>query len=232
MRESHKDWPRTMSLRQCGKKSNHGLNYDEGPNGFAMINEIDQAEAKKIVAMYHDIYPGIRIWYESVKRQLQKDRILTNCFGRSVRFLGAWNDNLWKSAYSMLPQSTVVDSLNMGMQALYDDAEVCGTNGANADILAQVHDSVLMQIPISFLKVRKNFDWMREKIRDETSPKMHYNGRTFKIASDFKFGLNWGEFNKEKNPKGMQEFEDYDSFMNALGEWEKLNGEGTLGLAH
>lgn len=232
MRESHKAWPRTMSLRQCGKKSNHGLNYDEGPNGFAMINEIDQAEAKKIVAMYHDIYPGIRIWYESVKRQLQKDRILTNCFGRSVRFLGAWSDNLWKSAYSMLPQSTVVDSLNMGMQALYDDAEVCGANGANADILAQVHDSVLMQIPISFLKVRENFDWMREKIRDETSPEMHYNGRTFKIASDFKFGLNWGEFNKEKNPKGMQEFEDYDSFMNALGEWEKLNGEGILGLAH
>ena len=231
MRESSKAWPRTMSLRQCGKKSNHGLNYDEGPNGFAMINEIDQAEAKRIVAMYHHIYPGIRIWYESVKRQLQKDRILTNCFGRSVRFLGAWGDNLWKSAYSMLPQSTVVDSLNMGMQNLYDDKEVSGVTGANADILAQVHDSILMQIPISFLKVRENFEWFREKIRDETSPEMCYNGRTFKIASDFKFGMNWGEYG-EKNPRGMQEFEDYDTFMKALETWENVNVEGTLGLAH
>ncbi len=231
MRESRKAWPRTMSLRQCGKKSNHGLNYDEGPNGFAMINEIDQAEAKKIVAMYHDIYPGIRIWYESVKRQLHEGRILTNCFGRSVRFLGAWNDNLWKSAYSMLPQSTVVDSLNMGMQNLYADPAVSGVNGANADILAQVHDSILMQIPIAFLKVRENFEWLREKVRVETSPTMSYNGRDFKIASDYKFGLNWGEYSEEKNPKGMQEFEDYDSFMQKLGEWEKLDGEGTLGLA-
>lgn len=231
LRESKKSWPRTMSLRQCGKKSNHGLNYDEGPNGFAMINEIDQAEAKRIVSMYHEIYPGIRIWYESIKRQLQKDRILTNCFGRSVRFLGAWNDNLWKSAYSMLPQSSVVDSLNRGMQNLYDDPAVSGINGANADILAQVHDSVLMQVPIAFLKDRTRFEWLREKIREETSPTLEYNGREFKIASDYKFGLNWGEYNKDKNPAGMQEFEDYESFLKALSEWEKLNVAGVEGLA-
>lgn len=50
-------WPRTMSLRQCGKKSNHGLNYDEGANGFALINEIEIPEARRIVALYHQIYP-------------------------------------------------------------------------------------------------------------------------------------------------------------------------------
>ncbi len=231
IRDSGKRWPRTMSLRQCGKKSNHGLNYDEGPNGFAMINEIDQAEAKRIVDMYHHIYPGIRIWYESIKRQLQKDRTLTNCFGRAVRFLGAWNDSLWKSAYSMLPQSTIVDSLNKGMQKLYDDPNVCGRGGANADILAQVHDSILLQVPIEFLKNKENFDTLRETIRVDTSPSMTYNGRTFTIASDFKFGMNWGEYHDEKNPGGMQEFEDYESFMKALSGWEKLNGAGTSGLA-
>ena len=230
-RDSAKQWPRTMSLRQCGKKSNHGLNYGEGVNGFAMINEIDQAEAKRIVTMYHTIYPGIRIWYESIKRQLQKDRTLTNCFGRSVRFLGAWGDSLWKSAYSMLPQSTVVDGLNQGMERIYEDPEICGVTGANADVLAQVHDSVLMQVPISFMRNEKNFNWLIEKIKDYTSPEMHYSGRTFKIASDFKFGLNWGGFDKEKNLNGMQEFEDYESFMKALQGWENTGGEGTLGLA-
>jgi DNA polymerase I-like protein with 3'-5' exonuclease and polymerase domains len=226
-----KQWPRAMSLRQCGKKSNHGLNYDEGPNGFAIINEIEIPEAKRIVSMYHNIYPGIRIWYETVKKLLQKDRILVNCFRRAVRFLGAWGDTLWKSAYSMLPQSTVVDSLNQGMVSLYEDEKVCGINGANADILAQVHDSILLQVPVEYLKDEERFNQLLEKIREETSPDITYNGRTFKIASDFKFGMNWGEYNQTKNPGGMQEFEDYDSFMNALDGWENLNGTRAFGLA-
>jgi DNA polymerase I-like protein with 3'-5' exonuclease and polymerase domains len=229
MRESGRAWPRTMSLRQCGKKSNHGLNYDEGPNGFAMINEMDQAEAKRIVNMYHEIYLGIRIWYDSVKRQLGKDRTLTNYFGRSVRFLGFWDDKLFKSAYSMLPQSTVVDSLNMGMEQLYEDDQVCSSNGLNGDILAQVHDSVLMQFPIANLTNRAIFDTLIEKIKDYTSPDITYSGRTFKIASDFKFGINWGEFNKDKNPGGMQEFEDYDSFVDDIKNWEVIRGTGALG---
>lgn len=230
-RDSGKQWPRSMSLRQCGKKSNHGLNYDEGPNGFAMINEIEIVEAKRIVNLYHEIYPGIRIWYESIKRQLSKDRILTNCFGRSVRFLGAWGDELWKSAYSMLPQSTIVDGLNKGMEAIYEDPEICGVTGLNGDVLAQVHDSVLMQFPISKLKDRATFEWLIEQIKDYTSPTMSYSGREFKIASDFKFGLNWGAYDPERNPEGMQEFEDYDNFMAALQKWENVSGSGANELA-
>ena len=231
MRDSGRRWPRTMSLRQCGKKSNHGLNYDEGPNGFAMINEMDQAEAKRIVNLYHEIYPGIRLWYESVKRQLQKDRTLTNCFGRAVRFLGAWDDKLWKSAYSMIPQSTVVDSLNGGMESLYENKEICGTTGLNGDVLAQVHDSILLQFPISKLTDRTVFEGLVQKITDLTSPDITYSNRTFKIASDYKFGINWGEHNTERNPGGMQEFEDYDSFMATLKDWENIRGEGALGVA-
>lgn len=220
-------WPRSMSLRQCGKKSNHGLNYDEGPNGFAMINEIEIGEAKKIVDMYHRIYPGIRIWYESVKMELKKNnRVLTNCFGRSVRFMGQWGDDLWKSAYSMIPQSTVVDSLNQGMERIYEDKQLCGVSGFNGDVLAQVHDSVLMQFPIAVLEVRENFEFIRDTITDYTSPTMNYNGRDFKIASDYKFGLNWGGYNPDKNPLGMQEFEDFESFTKALAEWRE-HGAGT-----
>ena len=223
--------PRSMSLRQCGKKSNHGLNYDEGINGFAMINEIDQAEARRIVNMYHKIYPGIRIWYEDVKRMLMKDRTLTNCFGRSVRFLGSWNDKLWKSAYSMLPQSTVVDSLNGGMEELYEDAWVCGKDGLNGDLLAQVHDSILMQFPISALREKEVFDKLLGKITVATSPSMTYAGRTFQIATDYKFGINWGGYNTTSNPGGMQDIHTHEDFLKALNEWEMLSGAGTSGMA-
>ena len=224
------NWPRTMSLRQSGKKSNHGLNYDEGPNGFAMINEIEIREAKVIVDLYHRIYPGIRIWYESIKRELQKDRILRNYFNRAVRFMGQWGDDLWKAAYSMIPQSTVVDSLNEGMVRIYEDSQLCGKSGFNIDILAQVHDSILMQIPIDVLRDQKNFECIISKVTDYTSPNITYNARTFKIASDYKFGMNWGEANKDRNKDGMVELDTYDDFIQALKGWE-INGTGTGQLA-
>lgn len=200
------NFPRTMSGRQCGKKSNHGLNYDEGPNKFALINEIEQREATRIVEMYHQIYPGIRSnFHEGVKRQLTKDRTLTNCFGRRVRFMDAWGPDLWKAAYSMLPQSSVVDSLNQGMVKIYNDYQLCNSEGpVNIDILAQVHDSILLQIPVHTVEQHQLFDWVRQAVHHYVSPNLLYNGKAFKIATDDKIGMNWGGVSTT-NPLGMRE---------------------------
>lgn len=212
-------WPRTMSLRQCGKKSNHGLNYDEGFMNFAMLNEMEPGEAKKVVAMYHEIYPGIRKSYEVIKRQLQKDRTLSNCFGRKVRFMGEWGNDLWKSSYSMIPQSTVVDSLNQGMVRIYNDTWI--TQTLNVDILAQVHDSILMQVPMKVAKDRNKFDSFLHKVYDYTSPTLSYNGNDFKIATDAKVGMNWGGENKKQNKVGMRDYTTYDDMIHLL---EQSNG--------
>lgn len=210
-------FPRTMSARQCGKKSNHGLNYDEGFTQFALINEIEQREAKRIVEMYHLIYPGIRVWYEHIKRQLMKDRSLTNCFGRKVRFLDAYGPDMWKAAYSMLPQSTVVDSLNQGMVRTYNDESITGTQGCDVDLLSQVHDSLLLQVPLDVLS-SSTFIELRQKVHEYVSPELNYNGRSFKIATDDKIGLNWGQFNSETNLRGMRAMESIDDLPRLLGE--------------
>lgn len=209
-----RNFPRNMSARQCGKKSNHGLNYDEGPNRFALLNEIEIAEAKRIVALYHEIYPGIRgHYYQSVQRQLQKDRSLTNCFGRKVRFMDAWGHDLWKAAYSMLPQSTVVDSLNKGMISIYHDEWI--TRTLNVDVLAQVHDSVLMQVPVNVL-ASPEFAKLRDLAYNYVSPGITYNSKTFKIATDMKLGLNWGSFHRESNPCGMRDVKDLNELPKLL----------------
>lgn len=216
------NFPRTMSARQCGKKSNHGLNYGEGYRQFALINEIEEKEAKKVVSMYHQIYPGIGQWHESIQRQLGKGRTLENCFGRRVRFLGQWNDSLFKSAYSMLPQSTVVDGLNQGMVKIYKDKWI--TQYQDIDILAQVHDSILLQVPLSFLSKSNSFRKFLGLLHEYTSPVMEYHGRQFKIASDIKCGLNWGEYS-DNNKNGMQDVTDYESINKLLGTWEFTSGE-------
>lgn len=217
-------WPRGMSLRQCGKKSNHGLNYDERYRNFALLNEMEESEAKKIVNLYHEIYPGIRKSYEVIKRQLMSDRTLTNCFGRKVRFMGEWGDDLWKSSYSMIPQSTVVDSLNGGMVKCYNDRTI--TKDMNIDILAQVHDSILMQVPMSVVRDRTLFESFVQKVYDYTSPTLSYNGNDFKIATDAKIGFNWGGKGKQ-NPLGMRDYTDYEDVIKLLAEQEQ-NGSGTL----
>lgn len=194
--------PRTMSARQCGKKSNHGLNYDEGPNTFALTNEINPLEAVRIIDLYHNSYPGIRQWYEWIKRQLKKDRSLTNCFGRKIRFMDQWGDTLFKAAYSCLPQSTVVDGLNKGMVSCYNDDWLVGDQGCNLDILAQVHDSILFQIPLA---AAPHFAEIQRRVYEYVSLEMEYNHRRFKIATDCKVGLNWGGFHKTENPLGMRE---------------------------
>lgn len=195
--------PRTMSARQAGKKANHGLNYDEGPDMFALSNEIEIREAKRLIDSYHAVYPGIRnSFHEGVRNQLAKDRTLTNCFGRKVHFLGNWGSDLFKSAYSMLPQSTVVDSLNQGMRLSYFDDTL--TKRLNADILAQVHDSILFQFPITLLKQLDKLHSAVERIFDYVSPQMEYHGRTFKIPTDVKVGYNWGLYGDD-NKRGMQE---------------------------
>lgn len=214
----HEHLPRTMSGRQCGKKSNHGLNYDEGYVKFALINEIEQSDSKRIVELYHRIYPGIRAsYYESVKRQLQKDRTLTNCFGRRVRFMDAWGPDLWKAAYSMLPQSSVVDSLNIGMVGIYNDALLCELKEYNLEILAQTHDSILLQAPVD-LVWSERFLPVRERVHAYVSPDLSYNGRTFKIATDDKLGQNWGGYHSVKNTKGMKELKKPSDLPVLLGE--------------
>jgi DNA polymerase-1 len=210
-------FPRTMSARQCGKKSNHGLNYDEGFVQFALINEIEQRESKRIVDTYHQIYPGIRVWYEHIKRLLSKDRSLTNCFGRKVRFLDAYGPDMWKAAYSMLPQSTVVDSLNQGMVKIYNDESITGTENFNVDLLAQVHDSILLQVPLD-VAASPAFAELRQRVHAYVSPDITYNGRTFKIATDDKLGMNWGGQHKDMNPKGMRALKSMDDLPRILGE--------------
>lgn len=217
--------PRTMSGRQAGKKSNHGLNYDEGYNKFALINEMEIVEAKRLIELYHRIYPGIRqTYHESVKRQLQRDRCLTNCFGRKVRFLDAWGPDLWKAGYSMLPQSTVVDSLNKGMVSIYGNDWLTGGEGYQAgggiDLLAQTHDSILLQVPLEWFRNEGAFAGALDLVYNAVSPELEYNGRKFKIATDSKLGLNWGGFNKDTNPKGMREMKslkDLDPLLVELG---------------
>lgn len=174
--------PRTMSLRQCGKKSNHGLNYDERHKTFALTNEITEKEAKVVVDFYHRIYPGIRNGYSRVQSQLATDRTLTNCFGRKCRFLDRWGDDLFKAAYSFNPQSTVGEIVNRGMVSIYNSHD---KEFENWEILRQVHDSIHFQSPDGN---ERQIAAGIIRASEHLSPQLRVSGREFTIGIDCKIG--------------------------------------------
>lgn len=190
--------PRVMSIRQAGKKSNHGLNYNMKFRRFALENEMLEADAEPICDAYvNKAYPGIKNYWKDVRAELSDNkRTLVNCFGRKVKLRGEWGEELFNQAYSFKPQSTVVDICNAAMKKAYFDESV---SFQRFYLGAQVHDSLQIQTPIPESEVEwQHLIVMCLRIKEEyMRPIVHYN-QDFRLNCDMKMGLNWGDMHKVK----------------------------------
>jgi DNA polymerase I-like protein with 3'-5' exonuclease and polymerase domains len=92
-----------------------------------------------------------------------------------------WGDDLFRSAYSYIPQSTVGDLLNTALVRLYNKY------GEEATISLQLHDAIYI-----ICKEDEVEDWM-EKMRACMMIPLTCNGEEFKIDVDFAVGKSWGE---------------------------------------
>jgi uracil-DNA glycosylase family 4 len=166
--------------RQWGKRANHGLNYDLGFRTFALYYEIDEASARFIVDRYHQAYPGVRQGYhQQVRQMLSTSRTVTNCMGRNRVFLDRWGDELFKSAYSFIPQSTVADIINeRGLSYIYQNQ----SDFSPVELLLQIHDSIVFQIPRSVpLAHHAAILW---KIKKSLETPLKWKLQTFSIPAE------------------------------------------------
>jgi len=185
------DWfmPRIFSIRQMGKKSNHGLNYNMKYRRFALENEMDEKESKSIVNFYRTkAYPGIPVWHTTIDNQLRKDRTLINCFGRKRKFMDAWGTTLCDAAYAFLPQSTVFDITRIGMTKFsQDETDLM----EHTELMAQVHDSCVFHI--DFNSIEELTEIVTKIGLDYMNPLCVYNSREFKLGTTMSVGIAWGE---------------------------------------
>jgi len=178
----------TRSQRYWGKTSNHAFNYDLSPNGYALRFECSLHEAKRIYNRYHSGYPGVHLYHQWIREELsQNGRKITNLFGRTRRFIGRWEDHLFKEAYNFIPQSTVADIINIfGLSGIYFDPKF-----KEVELLNQVHDSIVFQIP-----VKVGLDRMAEildGIINTLQPKLKWRSFEFTIPAEAKVGYNLKE---------------------------------------
>ena len=146
-----------QSERYWGKKGNHATNYDVGYKTFALKNEMPERDAKRIIEQIHRGYPQIRQgFHRIIQEMLFKNRLVTNLFGRNRLFLGPIMPsrtvpkgacvNTYREAYAQLPQSTTADKVNeQGIEYIYYNQD----KFAPVELLTQIHDSVVFQIPRS-----------------------------------------------------------------------------------
>ena len=195
--------PRSMTIRQAGKKSNHGLNYRMKYRRFALETGLAEADARTIVESYlTQAYPNIPVWWSLIERQLEKGRALTNCFGRKRVFYGQWGVELFEQATAFIPQSTIADVVHRATIAYWDARnEVCLNK---IELLAQSGDSLLMQwtAPERLMHLVLA---AQEIALDFLNPLMEYGGREFRIRTDVTIGQSWGHMIPWKVTESLEE---------------------------
>jgi uracil-DNA glycosylase family 4 len=171
----------TAQQRKVGKTIRHSSNYAAGPAVLAVRLGIKMREAKQLMELYHRADPLLRVWYQRIQSELRESRTLTNLLGRKHRFLARWGDDLFRSAYSFKPQSTVGDLLNEAMKRFYDNC------GSMYRLLMQLHDAQY----VACKEYEKEF--CSKSMYDSMCIPLKINEETFMIDIDFKIGKTWGE---------------------------------------
>jgi len=185
-----------QSERYWGKKGNHAINYDVGYKKFALVNEMPEADAKLIIESVHRGYPQIRSGYQAmIQNMLMTNRMVTNLFGRNRLFLGpiipsypfvpkGACDSTFRDAYAHFAQSTCADKINeQGVEYIYYNPEF-----KEIELLAQVHDSIVFQIPLTVpWEIQAE---MLLKIKSSLETPLIWHDREIKTPCDLSIGLN------------------------------------------
>lgn len=186
-----------QSERYWGKKGNHAINYDVGYKTFALKNEMPEVEAKYMLEKIHRGYPQIRGGYHLlIQNMLKSTRSVVNLFGRSRLFLGpiipsfpsvprSMCENTYREAYAQMAQSTCADKINeQGVEFIYYNQDLF----PNVELLAQIHDSIVFQIPLSvpWEAQAQQLLWIKKSL--ETPLKWH--GTNIPTPVDLSIGFN------------------------------------------
>jgi DNA polymerase-1 len=144
----------TKEQRQIGKIVSHGAQRDMSGKKLqevllkqGYVRTVKECDAA--VVAYHTSHPGVKAYFRWVRQQVMANRSLANSWGRCISWpYDRLDDNLYRKAYSFLPQSEIADLLNMrGLKPLA--AFIQGLNDVTpgiARLVCQVHDSLLVSV--------------------------------------------------------------------------------------
>lgn len=196
---------RQDSYRQLAKKLGHGTNYYGQPRTMAKHTKVQESLIDDFQYRYFEAFPTIRLYHQWVKEQLSEWGYIVTPFGRRRSFFGRpQEDTTLREAIAYSPQSMTADEIDTGILQIWRGAKYY-----DIQMLVQVHDSILAQVPID--AVNEAVPWMMKKMR---APLMLEGNREFVVPIEAKVGFNWGDYDPpskdgtrpERNPDGLRKW--------------------------
>lgn len=117
----------------------HATNYGAAARTVARALGIIVHEAEKFQKRWFQIHPNIPKWHQRVESDVSRTRTIYNKFGFRKVFFDRI-ENVRNQALAWVPQSTVAINVNTSLIQL--------TSLKQVELLIQVHDSLVFQIPL------------------------------------------------------------------------------------
>lgn len=223
----------TKDERYFGKKTRHGANYMLSWFYFmTLINAeaqktgltVTAADAKRLLAKYQQLHPGLAQWWRRVQAQLYKNRTIhTMPIRVEPGILNGIDEEVWLSrphvfydrvdnvlpeAVAQNPQGTVANVTDLGIIRVHRDPEL---KDLGFQTLLQVHDAIGYQVPRS--NAARATERLQELMKvDILVERQGIEPYILNIPVDPKLGLNWGEFdpkNPDRNPNGLRDWQEF-----------------------
>lgn len=199
-----------------GKKSCHSFNYGQNWKSFVFVVltetegkvVINNKEGERIFSIYHSIFPEIQRDFHSYIEDILdgppwKTKILYNLFGHPKEiYQYPITDKIKRECIAFIGQSTVGELTNIAFLEIQDYIETDGFK--EYDLLNNKHDSILMQVPNSPDHIKNAARLLDMKLSKTFT---NFRGETFTMKTEVKVGMNWGDWDAEKNPLGMKDYE-------------------------
>ena len=119
----------------------HLSNYGGYPSTMSKALGITVKEAERFQNRWFDMHPEIKDWHKRVESRLLSTRTVTNAFGMRRIYFGRLDRTL-SEALAWEPQSVVALVTGKAM-------DIIDTQFHKAELLMQVHDSLVFQAPTS-----------------------------------------------------------------------------------
>lgn len=179
------------SYRQLSKKGGHGTNYYGTPRTMAKHLHSSTPVLENFQRNYFTAFPAIPLWHNYVIRSIRQTGTVTTLFGRRRMFFGRGDDaSTHRKAIAYEPQSCTGEQIDRGLHQVWK-------HHPEVQLLNQVHDSILFQIPCE--RLEEQVPAILETMKVEIELK---RGRKFCVPLDAAGGWNWGYQDKD-NPYGL-----------------------------
>gem|GEM_PF-108635 len=145
-----KQTPEFSRMRSKAKILNFSIVYGVTDFGLSNSMKISRAEAKSLISLYFEMFPGIRKYMENAEKSAREKGFSENYFGRRryIPELSSSSHNMREAgrrlAINTPIQSTAADLIKV---AMIDIQKMLEKRGSKTRMILQIHDELIFEVP-------------------------------------------------------------------------------------